>query len=234
MPTLPGLTARASSCSHLAGDLLEPLVAAVLAGRPPAEGAASALSAMGASCDGARLLLHTARLLPRALEALSVAADARSAPPVLPLLQVLAALCTQPEAQRAALACCTGARRSLLDVLLELAARLEHGAVAEAAMCVVRSLSLCPDAAAHFTAKRHALQTLVSAVAAAGEQPGRAAAAAHALWTLVHGSGRVKVAVRRCPGWADSLAAGSSVCEEAGSSGAVLREACPILQRVLA
>ncbi|KAI7839118.1 hypothetical protein COHA_007122, partial [Chlorella ohadii] len=122
--------------------------------------------------------------------------------------RVLTALCTQPEGQRAVLACSTPSD-TMLGVLLSLA---EHStpapaaAAAAAAAVLLRQLALCPEAKAHFVSRRGALQTLLDAVSAAGAQPERAAAAAHALWALVHGGERVKVAVRRCEGWEQALA----------------------------
>jgi len=131
-----------------------------------------------------------------------------------PCVQVLTALCSQPEGQRALLACSTPSD-TMLGVLLSLAehsAPASAAAAAAAAAVLLRQLALCPEAKAHFVSRRGALQTLLDAVSAAGAQPERAVAAVHALWALVHGGERVKVAVRRCEGWEQALGAALAAC----------------------
>ncbi len=104
-------------------------------------------------------------------------------------------------------------------------------------MRVVRQVALCPDAKAHLVSRHGALQQLVNAAAAAEQQPGRAAAAAQALWGLVAGGERVKVALRRCEGWAEGIQAGLRSCRR-GSQAATwqqpLCQACEALQQLLA
>ena len=154
--------------------------------------------------------------------------------PCLSAPQVLAELCSQAEGQRAVLACATPSD-TLLGVLLglaEFATPAPAAAAAEAAMLLLRQLALCPDAKAHFVSRRGALQALLAAVGAAEAQPRRAAAAAHALWALVHGGERVKVAVRRCEGWEDALATALAVCRRQEQP--ALSSGVEALQRLLA
>ena len=108
---------------------------------------------------------------------------------------------------------------------------------AAAAMLAIRQLALCPAAKAWFCSQHGTLQQLLDALAAAAQAPERAAAASHALWALAHGSGgeRVKVALRRCSGWADALAAALAACEheKTGAWAARLRRPCTALQWLL-
>lgn len=153
-----------------------------------------------------------------------------------PVLQVLADFCSQPEAQRAALACASPSD-TLLGVLLALAQQPHSAAVAEAAMLAVRQVALAPEAQAHFlSARLSALEGLLGALADAAQHPGLAAAAAHALWALVHGGERVKVAVRRCEGWPGSLQAALAACQrqEDARWHDKLLSGCQSLQRLLA
>ena len=133
------------------------------------------------------------------------------------------------------LSCATPAD-SLLQVLLALAQQRHSAAAAEAAMLVVRQLALAPEAQAHFVSPRlEALPALLAAVAAADQQPARAVAAAHALWALVHGAERAKVAVRRCEGWSCSLQAAVQACQRHKAAWtAQLRRGCEALQQLLA
>ena len=160
--------------------------------------------------------------------------------------QILADLCSQPEAQRAALSC-TSPSDSLPGVLLALAApeavapagaAAGQAAAAEAAMLALRQLALCPPAKAWFCSQHGALAQLLGAVGEAEQAPGRAAAAAHALWALVHGSGgeRAKVALRRCSDWGGALAAAAAAIERSGGAAWApqLSQACTALQRLLA
>lgn len=289
LSTLACISSSLHSCTAPlpAGEppLLERLLALVLAARPlpSATAAAAALAGLAASADGARLLLHTSGLPPRALRALQdhaaakdwrrllptlqVRAAGREAPAnspcpkwLLPLptpttsltpwpssaSQVLADVCSQPEAQRAALAC-TCPSDSLPGVLLALATpeaappaggAAGQAAAAEAAMLVLRQLALSPQAKAWFCSQHGALAQLLGAVGAAEQAPVRAAAAAHALWALVHGSGgeRAKVSLRRCSDWGGALAAATAACERgAGAAWAPqLRQGCAALRRLLA
>lgn len=113
-------------------------------------------------------------------------------------------------------------------------------------MLVIRQLALHPKAKAHLAGgRRGALQSLVDCVRAAAGSSGqgaahlqqRAAAAAHALWALVHGSGgeRAKAALRRCPGWEDSVRQGLATAELEPQAGwaVALEEACSALRRLL-
>jgi hypothetical protein len=150
-------------------------------------------------------------------------------------VQVLADLCCQAEGQRALLRC-TAPSDDMLGALLGLAQQQHSGAVGEAAMLVLRQVALCPDSQAHFVSKHGALQQLVDALAAAAQHPERAAAAAHALWALVHGGGRAKAALRRCERWADGIQAGLQACrqDEHASWAPCLAQPCQALQRLLA
>lgn len=130
---------------------------------------------------------------------------------------------------------CTTPSDTLLGLLLglaELSSPAPAAAAAEAAMLLMRQLALCPDAKAHFVSRRGALQALLDAVGAAEAQPGRAAAAAHTLWALVHGGERVKVAVRRCEGCEDALSAALAACRRQEQP--ALRSGVEALQRLLA
>ena len=150
-------------------------------------------------------------------------------------MQVLADLCCQAEGQRALLRCAAPSD-DMLGALLGLAEQQHSVAVGEAAMLVLRQVAMCPDSQAHFVTKHGALQQLVDALAAAPRQPWRAAAAAHALWALVHGGGRAKAALRRCERWADGIQAGLQACRqgEHASWAPSLAQPCQALQRLLA
>lgn len=160
-------------------------------------------------------------------------------PPPRHSTQVLADLCSQEEGQRALLRC-SAPSQDMLGAVLGLAAQQQcSSAAAEAAMLVVRQVALCPASQAHMTSRHGALQQLVDAVAAAARQPGRAAAAAHALWSLVHSGERVKVAVRRCQGWAAAIQAGLDAHGGGGGQQAepwhqALAQPCAALQQLLA
>lgn len=130
---------------------------------------------------------------------------------------------------------CSTPSDTMLGVLLSLAEHSTPAAAAAAAAAatrVLRQLALCPDAKAHFVSRRGALQLLLDAVRAAEVQPERAAAAAHALWGLVHGGERVKVAVRRCEGWEQALGVALAACQQEEQP--ALRSGVEALQRLLA
>lgn len=130
---------------------------------------------------------------------------------------------------------CTTPSDAMLGVLLGLAEHSTPAPAAQAATAaalLLRQLALCPDAKAHFVSRRGALQALLDAVGDAGAQPERGAAAAHALWALVHGGERVKVAVRRCDGWEQALGAALAACRREEQP--ALRSGADALQRLLA
>lgn len=209
--------------------------------------------------DGAHALVHSARLPAQVLRHLQDGMAARDWRRLGPALQLLAALCCQPEGQRAVLRCSVPAA-DLLGTLLALAVPgssaqapavgggTSAAGAAEAAILVIRQLALHPEAKAHMVGGRHStLQSLVdclraaSADVSAGQhaaQPQRAAAAAHALWALVHGSGgeRAKAALRRCKGWEHGLREGLAAAEREpqASWAAALTDACSALHRLLA
>lgn len=145
--------------------------------------------------DGAHALVHSARLPAQVLRHLQDGMAARDWRRLGPALQLLAALCCQPE---------VGGRHSTLQSLVD---------------CL-------RAASADVSAGQHAAQ------------PQRAAAAAHALWALVHGSGgeRAKAALRRCKGWEHGLREGLAAAEREpqASWAAALTDACSALHRLLA
>ncbi|KAL4440183.1 hypothetical protein ABPG75_003184 [Micractinium tetrahymenae] len=240
--------------------LLERLVALLLSARTPlptAYAVAAALCSFAGTPDGAHTLVHSVSLPARALRHLQDGMAAKDWRRLGPVLQLLAGLCSQPEGQRAVLRC-SAPSGDLLGALLALAVPGSSAQVpatggaaaagaAEPAMLAIRQLALHPEAKAHLVGGRHgALQSLVDAVGAASAgshgqgaaQLQRAAAAAHALWALVHGSGgeRAKAALRRCQGWEDSLREGLAAADREPQAcwAAALKEACTALRRLLA
>lgn len=258
------LSTKSAALSPTAGGaaLMERLLTILLSARTPLPVAGTVtgcLCSLAGTPDGAHALVHTASLPARALRHVQDGTAAKDWRRLGPVLQLLAGLCSQPRGQRAVLTC-SAPSGDLLGALLGLALPGSSAQVpasgstavtasAEAAMLVIRQLALHPQAKAHLVAGRHGvLQSLVGCVGAASAadggggagtaQPQRAAAAAHALWALVHGSGgeRAKAALRRCPGWEGSLREGLAAAEfepQAGWS-AVLKDACTALLRLLA
>lgn len=100
-------------------------------------------------------------------------------------MQVLASLASQSADGQKALLRTTAPAGSMLEVLLGLVQHQRTG-VAAAAAAVIRNAALQPENMAHFLSRAGALRVLVDALAAAEQQPSRAAYAAGALWALAY------------------------------------------------
>ncbi|GAB4820510.1 hypothetical protein N2152v2_007556 [Parachlorella kessleri] len=163
-----------------------------------------------ASAEGCAAALR-ADLPQQALRSLQDYLAAKDSARLDGLLQVLTALASQPDGQKALLRT-TAPSGSMLEQLLSL---LQHPAavVCTQAALVLRNAALSPEAKAHFLGAG-ALQAVVDAMGAV-QQPACAGYAAATLWALVSQGEKVKVALRRCKGLADAVRAVSSECHAA-------------------
>lgn len=156
-----------------------------------------ALSALVSTPDGCTAVLRTSfvqRTL-TVLQGASLVPDRQ----LEGLLSCLAALASQIDGAKA-LACAATPTPTTTLLELLLAAMRSAAPVATAAALVLRNISLVPSAKAHFLSQSGALAQLVTMVAEAEQQPGRAAHAAGALLGLLHGGERVKAALRQAQG----------------------------------
>lgn len=219
--------------------LLDRLIQLVLVGTPtPAAAirrqASLALGAFAATPDGCAAVLRTT-LLARAQKVIQDGMAARECRSLEDVMACLANLASQPEAQRALVRAGTGPPLvALLELLLGLMQQEQAPTLAAEAALVLRNVALHPESKAHFLAQQGALQQLVGAVAAAGQQPLRAAHAAGALLALLVQGERVKAALRRsCPNLEDALEAALAMADQS-AEGPQLCTTCTALKQLLA